>query len=256
MYMLLKKCRFVVLYLGVAALLEAPVAHGFSTYKMPKVEHYMQPIDGDTVVLLHGILRSHYHMGRLARSLQDDGYYVLNLDYPSRKVPIEKIVEHVAYEIERKAPSARPVHLVGYSLGALVIRALLKKYPDLPYGRIVLLAPPNEGSELADYWKDHRLFQMIFGPAGQQLVTDQSDFEHLFIESLEGFEAGIIAGDRTVDPISSEMLPGPNDGKVTVASTYLEGVEEHIVVPATHFFFPQTPVVIERTRHFLSQGRF
>lgn len=228
----------------------------FSTYKMPKVEKFMQAAQGDTVVLLHGILRTHHHMNRLASALRKDDYIVLNLDYPSRKKNIEDIVEHVFREIEEKASPDKPIHLVGFSLGALIIRGLIKQYPELSYGRLVLLAPPNEGSEVADYWKDSLLFQKVFGPAGQQLVTDQEEFKHLLIDSLEDFEAGIIAGNRTVDPFSSGMLPGPNDGKVTIESTHLAGVQEHIVVSATHMFFPKNRTVIDNTRHFLATGKF
>ena len=135
-----------------------------------------------------------------------------------------------------------------------MVRALIHKYNYKNLGKVVQLAPPNQGSEVADFIKNFWPYKKIYGPAGQQLITDQSKIKHLFGEV--SYELGIIAGNSTIDPISSAIIPGENDGKVAVERTKLKGMKDHIDVSASHTFFPSNKEVQKQTLYFLKNGNF
>lgn len=210
--------------------------------------------DGDYVVILHGITRSNKHMQKLATYLQKDGFDVINLSYPSTTHTIEDLTEIINKEISQRTPEDKRIHFIGYSMGGLMVRALIHKYNYKNLGKVVQLAPPNQGSEVADFVKNFWPYKKIFGPAGQQLITDQSAVKHIFGEV--NYELGIIAGNATIDPISSAIIPGENDGKVAVKRTKLEGMKDHIVVSASHTFFPFNKEVQKQTLYFLKNGNF
>ena len=193
-------------------------------------------------------------MRKLATYLQKDGFDVINLSYPSTAHTIEDLTEIINKEISQRTPENKRIHFVGYSMGGLMVRALIHKYNYKNLGKVVQLAPPNQGSELADFVKNFWPYKKIFGPAGQQLITDQSAVKHIFGEV--NYELGIIAGNATIDPISSAIIPGENDGKVAVERTKLEGMKDHIVVSASHTFFPSNKEVQKQTLYFLKNGNF
>jgi hypothetical protein len=209
---------------------------------------------GDYVIVLHGITRSSRHMKILANHIQNGGFEVINVNYPSTKYQIEELVEIINQEISSRVIKNKKIHFVGYSMGALLIRALIHKYKYKNLGRVVQLAPPNHGSEIADWTKNLWIYKKIFGPSGQQLVTNQKMFEHIFGEV--NYELGIIAGNATLDPIFSIIIPGPDDGRVGVEKTKLEGMKEHIVIKVSHSFFPYSKKVRKQTLHFLQYGSF
>jgi triacylglycerol lipase len=210
--------------------------------------------DGDYVVILHGIARSNKHMQKLATYLQKDGFDVINLSYPSTTYTIEDLTEIINKEISQRTTEDKQIHFIGYSMGGLMVRALIHKFNYKNLGKVVQLAPPNQGSEVADFVKNFWPYKKIFGPAGQQLITDQSAVKHLFGEVT--YELGVIAGNATIDPISSAIIPGENDGKVAVERTKLEGMKEHIIVSASHTFFPSNKEVQKQTLYFLKNGNF
>jgi len=209
---------------------------------------------GDYVVVLHGIARSSKHMQSLATHLQEQGYDVINLDYPSTSHTLETLTELIHKDISEKLKEDKRVHFVGYSMGAILIRTIIHKYKPKNLGRVVQLAPPNNGSEVADFLKNVWLYKKIYGPAGQQLITDQQKIKDLFGEI--DYELGIIAGNSTIDPVSSALIPGDDDGKVSTKSTKLKGMKDHIIVPSSHTFFPSNKTVHNQTMHFLKNGVF
>ena len=209
---------------------------------------------GEQVVLLHGIARSSSHMEDLETFLERKGYTVFNLDYPSTKHDLNRLTAMVASEIREKIDPSRPVHFVGYSMGGIVIRALLNKYRPDNLGRVVQLASPNKGSEVADALKETWLYEQIYGPAGQQLVTEDAGIDEL-LGSVD-YQLGVVAGNFSIDPVSSSIIPGDDDGKVSVESTKVKGMHDHIVVYASHTFFPQSDEVQEQTLHFIRTGFF
>lgn len=214
-----------------------------------------QPVgDGDYVVILHGIFRSSKHMEGLAEHLKSKGYDVINLDYPSTDHKLEVLAELIYKDISKKLNIDKPVHFVGYSMGGLLLRVIMHKHKPNNLGRVVQLAPPNHGSEVTDFFKNNWLYKKIYGSAGQQLITDQKNIKHLFGEV--DYELGIIAGNSTIDPISSMIIPDDDDGKVSVESTKLEGMKDHIVISSSHTFFPSNKIVQQQTEHFLKHGVF
>ena len=194
-------------------------------------------------------------MRGLAAFLESEGYKVLNAGYPSTRHSIEQLVDIVHPDIARfLARSPGKVNFVGYSMGGLLIRAYLHKYPLSRTHRAVMLGTPNHGSQVADFIKDWRLYRWLYGPAGQQLVTGN----HALSSSLGSvhYELGIIAGNKTIDPVSSRIIGLPNDGKVSIESTKLDGMREHIILPVTHTFFPGNRLVWEHVSRFLKNGTF
>lgn len=197
-------------------------------------------------------------MTRFAAHLAGQGYLVRNLGYPSTRSGLSEIVDLLLPRVAEASSAAvgGKVHLIGYSMGGLVIRAILKRYRPTNLGRVVMVGTPNGGSQIADFAKDWPLFRKLYGPAGQQLVTDQRAFAELF--GVVDYELGIIAGNRTIDPVSSLIFGGrrvPNDGKVSVESTKLPGAE-HIVIAANHTFFPLNREMWRQASAFLASGHF
>jgi hypothetical protein len=206
------------------------------------------------VVLLHGLAGTPHLLRKMERALQRAGYATLNLDYASRKRPIESLVEDIHPAIAEFSESAGDLHFVTHSMGGILARAYLARYRPARLARVVMLGPPNNGSEVADLLKNLAPYRAFFGPAGQQLGTQQSE---LLAELPRPHCAvGIIAGNRTIAPVSSFFVPRPNDGKVSVASTKLEGMTDHIVLNASHTLMLLRRDAIEQTIAFLRDGKF
>lgn len=208
---------------------------------------------GDYVIILHGIARSSSHMDELADYLTKQNYDVINLNYPSTDFTLEELVEITQANIRKLTPKKKKIHFVGYSMGGLLVRAIIHKYRPENLGRVVQIATPNKGSEVADFLEEYWLYQEIYGPAGQQLTTKEN------LDSLLGkvdYELGIIAGNSTIDPISSYIIPGEDDGKVSIKSTMLKGMKDHMIIDATHTFFPYNDKALYQTRYFLKNGYF
>lgn len=214
-----------------------------------------QPTD-ECVVLLHGLARSSNSMKPIARRLEAEGYQVVNVNYPSRKFIVQALASaYVPQGIAScRATEATRIHFVTHSLGGILVRHHLQDHtvPDL--GRVVMLAPPNQGSEVVDDWKEVPGYAWLNGPAGQQLGTD----EHSVPRQLDPvtYPVGIIAGTRTVNPILSQSLPNPDDGKVSVVRTKVRGMTDHIAVPHSHTFIMRSATVQDQIIHFLQHEAF
>ncbi|MET0906605.1 MAG: alpha/beta fold hydrolase, partial [Tardiphaga sp.] len=145
---------------------------------------------------------------------------------------------------------------VGHSMGGLLARVYIGKHRPQRLGRVVMLGTPNGGSEIADKLKDWLLYRLYFGPAGQQLVTARDAATAALLPAVD-YPVGIIAGNRSLDPITSRfILPGANDGRVTVARTRLDGMADHLVIAASHALMMKNKEAIAQTIAFLKHGRF
>ncbi len=206
------------------------------------------------VVLLHGMARTASSMRAMERALGAAGFSTLNLGYPSRRKPLDDLAHGLREPVARFAAGVGgPIHVVTHSMGGLVARTLLARWRPERMGRVVMLGPPNGGSEVADLLRDWRAYRAVFGPAGQQLTTT-----HVIAASRPvDYEVGVVAGSRSVYLLASLLvLPGPNDGRVTVRSTRLEGMADHITVAAAHHGLARHPEVIRQTVAFIRDGRF
>ncbi|WP_438970033.1 esterase/lipase family protein [Methylophaga sp.] len=206
------------------------------------------------VILLHGLARTSRSMRRLASSLRKAGFTVDNCRYPSRQLSIEELSESVISSALKRSSESDKVHFVTHSLGGIVFRDYLNRHKIVNLGRVVMLAPPNQGSEVVDKLRRWSLFKWFNGPAGQQLGTRYSDRPRQLPSA--DYELGVIAGTRSINCYLSTLLPSPNDGKVSVASTQLEGMKRHLTVGASHSFIMQNKTVIEQTVRFIQQGDF
>lgn len=206
-----------------------------------------------TVVLLHGLGRSPASMRPLEQALRAEGYRVLNLGYPSRERGITALVDTLDAALDRCC-SDTPVHFVTHSLGGILVRVLAERGGSHRIGRVVMLSPPNAGSEVVDRLDGIPPVSWIMGPAFLQLGTDSSSVPAAL--GPPPFEVGVITGDATLNPLFSWWLPGEDDGKVTVESARLEGAEDFLVVPYSHAFIMRREDVIEQVVAFLRAGRF
>ena len=208
------------------------------------------------VVLLHGLARRCRSMAPLARDLERAGYQVANIGYPSRHHPVAVLArDYVLPAIRARFPeNGGPIHFVTHSLGGIVLRWLVAEDLLPEVGRVVMLAPPNQGSEVVDQIGHWGLFRWVNGPAGRELGTGADGLPARLGPAT--FECGVIAGDRSVDLPLAWCFAGPNDGKVAVERTRLAGLADFRVVHASHPFIMRSGEVRARVLAFLDQGRF
>jgi triacylglycerol lipase len=195
----------------------------------------------ECVVLLHGLGRTQLSMMRLESALEKAGYMVWNEGYPSRRDTVEKLAPVVGEAIEAcRAHRPARIHFVTHSMGGILVRAYFRDRAVADAGRVVMLAPPNHGSAIVDARRESWWFRWFTGPAGRQLGTAADSLPNT-LPTLP-LEVGIIAGRR--------------DGKVTVESTRLAGMKEHLVVDSAHTFIMSSPEVIRQVKAFLKEGAF
>jgi len=208
------------------------------------------------VLLLHGIGGHAAMMRPCELALQAAGYRVLNLSYPSLRQNMQQIAEGLAPELAAFAEELDgPLHIVTHSMGGLIARILINRHRPPNLGRVVMLAPPNAGSELADLWREHWWFRRLLGPAGGQLAT-RRDTDLSEALGITDFDLGIIAARGSASLAGSLLLPSPNDGRVAVWATRDPLAADHITVPAGHSTVLLSARAIGQMLQFLRDGRF
>jgi len=208
----------------------------------------------DCVILLHGLARTASSMDKMAAAFLKEGFDVVNVDYPSRHHRVETLADIAVNKGIDKCPRSGSLHFVTHSLGGILVRYYLK-HTELPrLGRVVMLGPPNQGSEVVDELRDRPGYTLLNGPAGSQLGTDQDSIPMKL--GAANFELGVIAGTESVNPILSRYLPNPDDGKVSVERTKVEGMKDFITVRHSHPFIMQSSDVIQQAISFIQKGEF
>jgi triacylglycerol lipase len=214
----------------------------------------------ETVVVLHGLGRTHWSMMRLAAALEHAGYRVVNLSYPSRTLPLEALAaDWLPRQLhESGADTAPRLHFVTHSMGGIVLRLWLRDHPaPANLGRVVMLAPPNAGSEVTDRLNSFPPFRWFTGVNGRRLGTRATDLPHtLGPWPAAAGDLGVIAGSFSWNPLFSSWLPGANDGKVSIASTHLAGERDHLVLPYSHTWLAWRAGTLAQALEFLRTGRF
>lgn len=208
------------------------------------------------VILLHGLARSSSSMNKLEAQLQQRGYRTVNRDYPSRKYPVEILapltIDPALHECRRFG--ATSIHFVTHSLGGILVRQYLSRSEIPELHRVVMLGPPNHGSGAVDKLRHSPGFNKVNGPAGQQLGTGTESLPSRL--GPVSFELGVIAGSSSINPVLSMLIPGVDDGKVSIESASVSGMADFIVVPVSHPFLMRDKKVIIQVMHFLKNGVF
>jgi len=211
-------------------------------------------VNADNVILLHGLARSDKSMVALQRVLEKKGYCVINSDYDSRAGDIQTLAVKAIEPALAACRPGQPVHFVTHSMGGILVRQYLAHHQVDNLGRVVMLGPPNKGSEVVDNLRDIPGFRFFHGDAGLELGTGEASVPNQLGQA--DFDLGIIAGTHTVNLILSTMISGANDGKVSVESTSIEGMKDHIEMGVKHPFMMSNDAVIKQVIHYLETGRF
>ena len=208
------------------------------------------------VILLHGLCRSGRSMIPMGQALVQAGYKMLNMEYPSRSASIEKLSEdaigNAVADCQRNG--VVKIHFVTHSLGGILVRSYLSRHTIPNLGRVVMLGPPNQGSEIVDKLGSWWIFRRINGPAGNELGTENDSTPNKL--GPANFCVGIIAGNRSINWINSLLIPGRDDGKVSIERTKLAGMTDHIVIASAHPFILRNRTAIRETIYFLGNGKF
>ncbi len=213
--------------------------------------------DKELVVLLHGILRSKMDMLLMDKFFEKNGYDTLNILYPSREQKLEDLSDFVHEKIisSNKYHNNITINFVTHSMGGLIARYYIARKKPEKLGKVVMLGPPNTGSEFADWLSDTKIFapafKAIFGPAGEQLTTC---YEH--IDGDITYPLGVIAGNVSINPLAPWILDGQHDGMVPVERTKIEGMADHIVIPTNHTFMMFNKEVMRQSLYFLRNSHF
>lgn len=199
----------------------------------------------ETVVVLHGMGRTRASMLVLVLRFKRAGYETLNFPYGQKESSLEDISLALAAFLEKNVKTPR-YHLIGHSLGNVIIRHALRKTVRPGLGRIVMLAPPNRPARLAKLLKDNRLYRWLMGDSGQKLSEEE------FYRTLPAppVEFAVIAGDKG----QRLTFEGPNDGIVDVEGTKLDGMKASAVVHHTHTLLMNAKDTFELCKRFLEQG--
>jgi pimeloyl-ACP methyl ester carboxylesterase len=225
-------------------------------------ERRLAPMKGPAVVTLHGLFRSRDVMEGLGKYLQEEGDLTwINVSYASTRRTLDEHAQSLARVLEN-LEGVTEIHLVCHSLGNLVVRRYVGEAlspnpqwkPDERIRRMVMLAPPNNGARMAEYFKSNKIFSMVLGPSGKQIAAQWSDVEQRL--AIPPFEFGIIAGSKKVGNYDNPLLDGEDDLVVKVEETRLKGACDFLTVPLAHGEIMDDPEVQKCVLRFLKEGCF
>ncbi len=235
-----------------------PLFLSLQTYAKPERLSHLQSVK-KCVIALHGLARGPGSMNSMSKVLGRYGFTVIVKSYPSTTLPIENL-SSVVGEALRDCDKINATHIyfVTHSMGGILVRHFFQKtHPKLDVSKIkaiVMLSPPNHGSEIVDAFKNDQWFKWYHGPAGSQLGTDPQSLPNQLAPIP--FDIGIITGNVSSDPWFSYLFSGPNDGKVSVESAKLAEMKSMIVVPRGHTFIMNAEEVIEQVQNFFEYQTF
>lgn len=223
------------------------LAHARQTAGLP-------PLSGRAVILAHGIVRSSKSFARLSARLEKEGWVVVSFDYPSTRVTISESALFLRQVID-SLEGVESIDFVVHSMGGLIVRSYLSQTADRPdprLRRMVMLGTPNQGARLANVLQSNVLFKAVFGPAGQQLIEDPDGT--IAALPVPHFPFAVIAGVRGTEEGYNPLIPGDDDGVVSVECTQLPGAADFLEIECLHTFLPLNRDVLDAAERFLKTG--
>jgi len=223
-------------------------------------ERHLEPVTGDVIIVLHGLMRSRNSLARMTEFLRENtDATVCNFEYASTRFKIAHHAGALARVVENMS-SAKSVHFVGHSLGNLIVRYYLDSRYQAedttglnvppPIGRMVMLGAPNMGTELATRFAKNPVLMSLWGHSGNELARE---WETLQIElATPRTEFGVIAGQSFGNP----FLSSEGDFIVKVEETRLPGAADFMTVRSVHSTLMNVPEVQAATVRFLKEGYF
>lgn len=209
----------------------------------------------EVVILLHGLGRTNRSMSALENKFTKSNFKAYNIPYPSLQLPLEKLVDYLHQRLTNIDVSKyKKVHFVSHSMGGILVRFYLKENVIKNLGRVVMISPPNQGSELADFLKGSKILHSLVGPAALQLGTDSLSVPNLL--GSVNFDLGIITGNKNFNPLYEIWFSGENDGKVSVESAKIQGMKDFLVVYESHQQILYSQEVFKQVVRFLVKGKF
>jgi len=205
----------------------------------------------ETVVLIHGLWFSSWAHAWLAWRLRRQGFTVHSFSYPSVRADLSANAEGLARFLN--ALDADIAHLVGHSLGGILIRALFHHHPPQKPGRIVTLGVPHGGSRVAQHLSRHVFWCWAMGKSVAQLLAGAP--QHW---TPPPREIGVIVGTRSfgMGRLLYRHLPRPNDGLLTVKESAFPAARDHLALPVSHTGMLFSREVADQIGHFLVSGKF
>lgn len=205
-----------------------------------------------TVILLHGLSRSTLSMQPMQRRLTTHGYNTINIGYPSNKKGFTELVDFLHNRL--KEYDDNELYAVTHSMGGILLQQYTVSHPDNKISKAVMIAPPNQGSEIADKLSQYRWFQSLFGPTGSRLGTSPHDIPKQL--TTPSFEFGVIAGNFPINPLGGLLINQESDGTVSVESTKKEGMKDFLVLPFSHTLIHQRRKTAKAVINFFEKGTF
>ena len=207
---------------------------------------------GKAVILIHGLLQSSKCMSTMKTTLRDAGYSTIDFDYPSSQINIPAAAVYLDRLIQ-SLEGYDELNFVVHSMGGLVVRAYTMEFNDPRIKRMVMLGTPNHGAEMADITQRYWIVRTVSGPGARQLVTRPDGLIPKL--PVPNFEFAVIAGSRGNKSGWNPLIPGDDDGTVTVASTRLSGAADFATVRTLHSWLLSNEVAVTQTVNFLKAGR-
>lgn len=207
-------------------------------------------MNSEAIILLHGLSRTNRCMNYAGKILSSHGYKIINVNYPSRFFKIEELSQKYISQAIEAAGNVEKIHFLTHSMGGILVRDYLSRQNIANLGNVVMLAPPNKGSEIVDKLGRLKVFRYLNGPAGLQLGTNGLQLGPV------NFNLGVIAGNKSINPLLSLLFKGDNDGKVSVSSAKVDGMKDFLVAPYSHTFIMQREIVINQALHFIQNCSF
>ncbi|PIT86712.1 MAG: hypothetical protein COU33_01620, partial [Candidatus Magasanikbacteria bacterium CG10_big_fil_rev_8_21_14_0_10_43_6] len=237
-----KQTKQLLLYMMFPILLIGIFFIAYITYNETIISRSTTQNTGDYVVLLHGLGRTKRSMYPIGRMLAHEGYRVINIGYPSRTDTIENLVAtKITPPIDALyVDKNKKIHFVTHSMGGIVTRYYLANHAVANLGRVVMLAPPNAGSDTADTWAASTIMRPLLGPAILQMTTASNSLAQTLPSPT--YEVGIIAGEF--------------DEKVDPEKTQVDDMKYFFLAAREHTFIMHAPEVLAAVSSFLRTGSF